>query len=145
MFVRNDAKIFRFCRSKCRRNFNLKRNPRKLRWTKAFRKAAGKELAIDTTFAFERRRNRAVKYDRELVAKTLQAMPVIQKVRSDRQHDFYRTRMVEREKETRKDALRELATGLDVIRPLVVREKLREREEKEGAMEVVEEGAVETK
>ncbi|CAN8075962.1 unnamed protein product [Agarophyton chilense] len=143
MFVRNDAKIFRFCRSKCRRNFNLKRNPRKLRWTKAFRKAAGKELAIDTTFAFERRRNRAVKYDRDMVAKTLQAMPVIQKVGADRQHDFYRTRMVEREKETRKDALRELATGLDVIRPLVVREKLREREEKERTMEVVQEDASE--
>ncbi|PXF43467.1 putative ribosome biogenesis protein RLP24 [Gracilariopsis chorda] len=142
MFVRNDAKIFRFCRSKCRRNFNLKRNPRKLRWTKAFRKAAGKELAIDTSFAFERRRNRAVKYDRDLVAKTLQAIPVIQKVRSEREHDFYRTRMVEREKETRKDALRELATGLDVIKPLIVREKLREREEKESAMEVIEEGLV---
>lgn len=140
--MRNDAKIFRFCRSKCRRNFNLKRNPRKLRWTKAFRKAAGKELAIDTSFAFERRRNRAVKYDRDLVAKTLQAIPVIQKVRSEREHDFYRTRMVEREKETRKDALRELATGLDVIKPLIVREKLREREEKESAMEVIEEGLV---
>lgn len=116
----------------------MKRNPRKLRWTKAFRKAAGKELAIDTTFAFERRRNRAVKYDRNVVANTLRAMPVIGKIQQDRQHDFYRARMIIREKETRKDALKELATGLDVLGPLVVREKIRERAEEAKQMEVVE-------
>lgn len=129
MFVRNDAKMFRFCSSKCRRNFTMKRNPRKLRWTKAYRRANGKELAIDTTFAFERRRNRVLKYDRDLVANTLKAMPVIDKIRTERQRDFHKARMVVREKELRKDALRELNTGLDVLGPLVVREKVRERAE----------------
>lgn len=39
-----------------------KRNPRKTAWTKAYRKARGKEMTVDTTFDFEKRRNRPVKY-----------------------------------------------------------------------------------
>ncbi len=73
-FVRNDCKTFKFCRSKCHKNFTRKRNPRKMKWTKAYRRSAGKEMRNDTTFDFEKRRNRPVKYDRDMMTKTLVAM-----------------------------------------------------------------------
>ena len=62
--------IFKFCRSKCHKNFKKKKNPRKAKWTKAFRKSAGKELAVDPSFEFEKRRNAPVKYNRELWQQT---------------------------------------------------------------------------
>jgi len=38
MFVTNANKIFYFCSSKCEKNWGMKRNPKKLKWTEAFRK-----------------------------------------------------------------------------------------------------------
>lgn len=93
MFVRNDAKEFRFCRSKCHKSFKQRRNPRKLKWTKAFRKAAGKELAVDSTLTFAQRRNVPVRYNRELVATTLKAMSRIEEIRVKRERAFYKNRM----------------------------------------------------
>lgn len=93
MFVRNDAKEFRFCRSKCHKAFKQRRNPRKLKWTKAFRKAAGKELVVDSTLTFAARRNVPVRYNRDLVAKTLQAMSRVEEIRQKRERAFYKNRM----------------------------------------------------
>lgn len=83
---------------------------------------------MDSTFSFERRRNRVEKYDRDLVASTLRAMPVIQKVQTDRAKDFHKQRMVVRVKEIRKDALRELENNVELVRPLVVREALSKKD-----------------
>jgi large subunit ribosomal protein L24e len=91
-FVRNDSKVFKFCRSKCHRNFTRKRNPRKMKWTKAYRKAAGKEMTVDTTFDFEKRRNRPTKYDRELMGKTLLAMKKVTEVQEKREQRFFDVR-----------------------------------------------------
>ncbi|KAH3685951.1 hypothetical protein WICPIJ_003073 [Wickerhamomyces pijperi] len=93
MFVRNDAKEFRFCRSKCHKAFKQRRNPRKLRWTKAFRKAAGKELAVDSTLTFSARRNVPVRYNRDLVKTTLMAMARVEEIRRKRERAFYKNRM----------------------------------------------------
>ncbi|KAH3680259.1 hypothetical protein WICMUC_000440 [Wickerhamomyces mucosus] len=93
MFVRNDAKEFRFCRSKCHKAFKQRRNPRKLKWTKAFRKAAGKELAVDSTLTFSARRNVPVRYNRDLVQTTLKAMARVEEIRAKRERAFYKNRM----------------------------------------------------
>lgn len=92
-FVRNDAKVFRFCRSKCHNNFKMKRNPRKLKWTKAFRKSAGKEMVVDSTLAFNQRRHVPVRYNRELVGKTLEAMARVEEIRKRRERAFFKNRM----------------------------------------------------
>ncbi|KAJ4456037.1 putative Ribosome biogenesis protein RLP24 [Paratrimastix pyriformis] len=92
-FVRNDGKIFKFCRPKCHKAFKVKKNPRKVRWTKSYRRTHGKEMAHDTTFDFERRQNVPVRYNRELYLKTLQAMKRIQDIRGRRERQFYRMRM----------------------------------------------------
>jgi large subunit ribosomal protein L24e len=73
----------------------MKRNPRKVRWTKAFRKAAGKEMTIDSTFEFEKRRHIPVRYDREHMQKTVDAIKRIQEIKSKRERQFYLDRYAE--------------------------------------------------
>lgn len=120
-FVRNDASVFNFCRSKCHKNFKMKRNPRKVKWTKAYRKLAGKELAEDTTFEMERQRNRPVKYNRELVHKSVKAMQKIEEVRTARQDRFHEARMKRAAKQQNKADQKELETGIDLIEAPVAR------------------------
>lgn len=71
----------------------MKRNPRKLKWTKAFRKAAGKEMTVDSTLQFAARRNVPVRYNRELWLKTTTAMARIAEVRARRERAFFKRRM----------------------------------------------------
>jgi len=119
-FVRNDAKVFRFCTSKCHKNFKMKRNPRKVRWTKAFRKAAGKEMVIDSTIDFEKRRNVPVRYDRELMQTTIHAMKRVAEVKKRREHAFWKNRMAtSREKlKTHRKKLSESRTTVRLLEPL---------------------------
>lgn len=78
----------------------MKRNPRKLKWTKAFRKSANKEMVVDGTLQFAARRNVPVRYDRDLVAKTLKAMERVSEIRARRERVFYKKRMAgKRERE----------------------------------------------
>ncbi|CAI4638060.1 CIC_collapsed_G0036270.mRNA.1.CDS.1 [Saccharomyces cerevisiae] len=63
-------------------------------WTSSFDlKAAGKELAVDSTLTFAQRRNVPVRYNRELVATTLKAMARIEEIRQKRERAFYKNRM----------------------------------------------------
>jgi large subunit ribosomal protein L24e len=84
-FVRNDSKTFRLCSSKCFKLFKGKKNPRKLKWTKAYRAAHGKEMTCDSVLDFEQRRNIPIKYNRTLMVKTIQAMKKVEEIKRRRQ------------------------------------------------------------
>ncbi|WEW59420.1 hypothetical protein PRK78_004892 [Emydomyces testavorans] len=71
----------------------MKRQPRKLKWTKTHRMYAGKEMLVDTTVQFAARRNIPIRYDRELWARTLQAMERVKEIRARRERVFYKKRM----------------------------------------------------
>ncbi|KAG5928077.1 ATPase-activating ribosome biosynthesis protein [Claviceps africana] len=94
VFNRNDGRSFRFCRSKCHKNFKHRRNPNKLKWTKASRIKAGKEMTVDSTLLFSARRNVPVRYNRDLMEKTIQAMARVSEVRARRERAFYKKRML---------------------------------------------------
>ncbi|KAK5280729.1 hypothetical protein LTR20_002863 [Exophiala xenobiotica] len=120
-FVRNDAKLFRFCRSKCHKNFKMKRQPRKLKWTKTSRALRGKEMIVDQNLLlsqFAKRRNAPVKYDRNLVAATMKAMERIEEIRARRERVYTRKRLsgkAQREAKRRQD-LKVIAQGEHLIR-----------------------------
>ncbi|XP_076297334.1 ribosomal protein L24-like [Lasioglossum baleicum] len=138
-FVRNDCKIFKFCRSKCHAAFKKKKNPRKVKWTKAYRKTVGKELAVDPSFEFERRRNIPVKYNRELWNKTVEAMKQVETIRQRRQnlHIMQRLRKgreLEKERDV-KEVQRDLALIRSPAAGLKERKKLEETAEQDIRME----------
>ena len=111
------AQVFRFCRSKCRRNFDLKRNPRKVRWTKAFRRANGKDIKVDSTLDFEKIRNRPVKYDRDLMMKTIAAMKRIEEIKKVRQERFYKQRMAASKIRQKEEKKADIVKNIDIIAP----------------------------
>jgi len=117
LFVRNDSKQFRFCRSKCRRAFDKKRNPRKVAWTKAYRRTRGKEMAVDSTFEFEKRRNRPVKYDRTLMGKTILAMKRVREIKERREATFHANRMKDAKLEKKMQARKEIEKGVEILAP----------------------------
>ncbi|XP_036046051.1 probable ribosome biogenesis protein RLP24 [Onychomys torridus] len=115
MFVHNDCKVFRFCKSKCHKNFKKKRNPRKVRWTKAFRKAAGKELTVDNSFEFEKRRNEPVKYQRELWSKTTDAMKRVEEIKQKRQAKFIMNRLKKNKELQKVQDIKEVKRSIHLI------------------------------
>ncbi|KAJ3679538.1 hypothetical protein LUZ60_017549 [Juncus effusus] len=115
-FVRNDAKIFRFCRSKCHKNFKMKRNPRKVKWTKAYRRLHGKDMTQDATFEFERKRNRPERYDRNVTAETLKAIPKIIKTRAQREEAHIKKRLRPGQKLLKKGEKVELEQSISLVK-----------------------------
>jgi large subunit ribosomal protein L24e len=98
----------------------MKRQPRKLKWTKTHRALRGKEMIVDQNLMlsqFAKRRNVPVKYDRNLVAATMKAMERVEEIRARRERVFTRRRLsgkLAREKRKREDR-RVVAEGEHLI------------------------------
>lgn len=74
----------------------MKRQPRKLKWTKTHRALRGKEMIVDSSLLlsqFAKKRNVPVKYDRNLVAATIKAMERVEEIRQRRERVFTKKRL----------------------------------------------------
>ena len=79
----------------------MKRNPRKVKWTKAYRVLHGKDATRDSAFEFERQRNRPQRYDRKVTQSTLRAMKRVEDIRTRRAERFHEMRMSGKEETSR--------------------------------------------
>lgn len=135
--------IFKFCRSKCHAAFKKKKNPRKVKWTKAYRKTVGKELAIDPSFEFEKRRNTPVKYNRELWNNAIEAMKKVEMIKDRRQNLHIMQRLRKGRELERERDIKEVQRDLSLVRSpaagLKARKKLEEQQEEEKMQESSEE------
>ena len=133
-FARNDSKIFRFCSSKCNKLFKAKKNPRKLKWTKAYRMAHGKEMTNDTVLEFEQKRNVPTRYNRDLMVKTMQAMKRVDEIKLARQERFFNARMKAAKGQKRSSTENELMSSVDLITNPKVRAYIqKKKQQKEEA------------
>jgi len=98
----------------------MKRQPRKLKWTKTARALRGKEMIVDQNLLlsqFAKRRNAPVRYDRNLIAATMKAMERIEEIRARRERVYTRRRLsgkAQREARRRQD-LKVIAQGEHLI------------------------------
>lgn len=94
----------------------MKRNPRKVKWTKAYRRLHGKDMTQDATFEFERKRNRPERYDRNVTENTLKAIKKIDKVRVDREARHHTERMKGKKSQLRREAAKELEGSIHLVK-----------------------------
>jgi large subunit ribosomal protein L24e len=93
----------------------MKHNPKRAKWTKAYRRAAGKEMQLDSTFDFEKKRNTPVKYDRNLMIKTIKAMQVVDRIKKVRKERFHKQRLAAQIRKRTTSAQKEIAKGKDLL------------------------------
>ena len=153
-FARNDAKVsfilhnyltillqlFRFCSSKCNKLFKAKKNPRKLKWTKAYRAAHGKEMTCDSVLDFEQRRNVPIRYNRDLMVQTLRAMKRVDEIKGARQERMFKQRMEAHKGLKRRQMEIELMKHVDLIEDpkikefIMAKKKIRQHAKEQNAI-----------
>ena len=71
----------------------------------------------DSTYEFEKRRNRPVKYNREVMESTLKAMKKVSEIQSKRQDLFFKMRMKAHKATQREIIKAEIKNGIEIIAP----------------------------
>eukprot|EP00339_Tiarina_fusa_P003581 CAMPEP_0117030078 /NCGR_PEP_ID=MMETSP0472-20121206/21720_1 /TAXON_ID=693140 ORGANISM="Tiarina fusus, Strain LIS" /NCGR_SAMPLE_ID=MMETSP0472 /ASSEMBLY_ACC=CAM_ASM_000603 /LENGTH=119 /DNA_ID=CAMNT_0004738011 /DNA_START=204 /DNA_END=563 /DNA_ORIENTATION=+ len=74
-------------------------------------------MTVDTTLEFEKKRNRPLKYDRELIGSTIKAMKRISEIKHNREARHIERRLRGKKKERTQEAIKELLNFAPVIRP----------------------------
>ncbi|KAI3382206.1 hypothetical protein SNEBB_010520 [Seison nebaliae] len=119
-FVRNDCTIFKFCRSKCHKMFKKRRNPRKLKWTKAYRESRNKDLTEDSVIQLQSELKTGikepVKYSRELWNEGIEAIKTLDKIKLKRQSAHITKRLKKGIEDRRKTDIRHVEESMHMIR-----------------------------
>ena len=76
-------------------------------------------MSVDSTFEFEKRRNRPIKYDRNLMGQTLQAMQKVKEIQVAREERHFASRMKDAAVEKKKQARVEIEKSIDLLAPAV--------------------------
>ena len=71
----------------------------------------------DSTFEFEKRRNRPIRYNRETMESTLRAMKVVSEIRHKRQDMFFKMRMRAHKGIQREQVRAEIKKGEEILAP----------------------------
>ena len=74
-------------------------------------------MTVDTTFEFEKRRNRPVRYNRETMSQTLNAMKRVSEIQHKRQDLFYKMRMRAHKGTQRAEVRAEIEKGIEILVP----------------------------
>lgn len=77
----------------------------------------------DSTFEFEKRRNRPVKYDRELMGTTLQAVKRVGAIQRRREERYHAARMRAAAVKKAQEARVDIERNVDLIAPAASRER----------------------
>ena len=80
-------------------------------------------MVVDSTFDFEKRRNRPIKYDRDLMLKTVKAIRTVERIRNARQTRFWEQRHRVARIQDKVRARREILRSLDIVAPAASRQR----------------------
>merc|ERR1712039_36966 len=119
-------------------------NPRRMKWTKAYRRAHGKEMMLDSTFNFEKKRLTPTRYNRNLMVKTIQAMQTVDRIKTVRKERFHKQRLASQIRKRQTSAQKEVAKAAHLLEGPSKEQSLRYEKELSAVRKVKSKNKVKT-